>query len=103
MTSILTDIIEIGAVGAGLTFLFVVFRRVLGLLSKVHDVLDDWNGTPARPGVPEKPGVMVRLEAIEHELHPNSQLSMRDAVDRIEQAVTTLVQVQTLAQTPETD
>jgi hypothetical protein len=29
-----------------------------------------------------------RLAAIEHELHPNSGGSLRDAVDRVEQAVT---------------
>ncbi|MFF9403830.1 hypothetical protein [Streptomyces sp. NPDC014744] len=59
---------------------------------------DDWNGVEARPGVPERPGVMARLDRIEqkgtersarlaridHELHPNSGQSLRDAVDRVD-------------------
>lgn len=34
-------------------------------LSKMDDLLDDWRGTEARPGVPRRPGVMERLEKIE--------------------------------------
>lgn len=34
-------------------------------LSKMDDLLDDWRGTDARPGVPRRPGVMERLEKIE--------------------------------------
>lgn len=58
--------------------------------------LADWHGEQARPGVPARPGVMVRLASIESaqtalaermgnvekELHPNSGHSFRDAVDR---------------------
>ncbi|MFJ2863669.1 hypothetical protein [Kitasatospora sp. NPDC087314] len=53
---------------------------------------EDWQGTPSRPGVPGRPGVMERLDRIEHELHPNSGLSLRDAVNRIEEAVKGLQQ-----------
>ncbi|MGW0658951.1 hypothetical protein [Streptodolium elevatio] len=63
---------------------------------------DDWHGTPGRPGRPEQPGVLERLAAIEqrqatteanieeikHEPRPNSGSSLRDVVDRVEQAVT---------------
>lgn len=52
-----------------------------------NQFMEDWNGEPARPGVPEKPGVMVRLASIEKELHPNSGSSLRDAVVRIERRV----------------
>lgn len=65
------------------------FRRIGG---KVEDFVDDWQGTDPRPGVPGRPGVMSRLGAIEerlarveHELHPNSGSSLRDAVDRVDQ------------------
>ncbi|GAB3472000.1 hypothetical protein [Actinophytocola sediminis] len=60
---------------------------------RVTDFFDDWSGEPARAGVPARPGVMARLETmegrlltIEHELHPNSGASLRDAVDRIHEA-----------------
>ncbi|WP_411129923.1 hypothetical protein [Streptomyces sp. x-19] len=65
------------------------FRRIGG---KVEDFVDDWQGTEPRPGVPARPGVMSRLGAIEdrlarveHELHPNSGASLRDAVDRVDE------------------
>ncbi|MEU8680801.1 hypothetical protein [Streptomyces sp. NPDC048611] len=65
------------------------FRRIGG---KVEDFVDDWQGTDPRPGVPARPGVMSRLGAIEerlarveHELHPNSGSSLRDAVDRVDE------------------
>lgn len=69
---------------------------------KIGHFLDDWFGEPGRPGHPARPGVPARLEAvedrlgavetkaaaIEHELHPNSGHSMRDALDRVEKKVT---------------
>jgi hypothetical protein len=68
-------------------------RAVLRWARRVADFFDDWTGEPARPGVRARPGVMARLgtmesrlTTIEHELHPNSGASLRDAVDRIEQA-----------------
>lgn len=35
-------------------------------------------------GAEGQPSLGARLDAIEHELHPNSQLSLRDALDRTE-------------------
>jgi hypothetical protein len=66
-----------------------------------EEFIDDWRGTPARPGVPERPGMMVRVAGIEqqtqvipelerriarveHELRPNGGASLRDAVDRVD-------------------
>ncbi|MFF0293139.1 hypothetical protein ACFYST_08110 [Kitasatospora sp. NPDC004614] len=56
------------------------------LARRVEEVVDDWAGTD------EQPGVMTRLDRIEdklatveHELHPNSGSSLRDAVDRVDQ------------------
>ena len=70
-----------------------VATSVLRWARRVTDFFDDWNGEPARKGVPARPGVLERLsgiegrvEAVEHELHPNSGASLRDAVDRIHDA-----------------
>lgn len=78
-------VIAVGAaVGASVRWLH---RRLQGL----EEFFTDWFGQPKRPGVPGRPGVMSRLEdldhrvaGIEHELHPNSGASLRDAVDRID-------------------
>lgn len=70
--------------------------------AQMRQMVEDWTGEPARPGVPERPGVMVRLQVIEtnqeqqgaqireiwHEVHPNSGASMRDEVRRIHDATT---------------
>lgn len=52
----------------------------------VEEFRDDWFGEPERPGVPGRPGVMVRLATIEDQLHPNHGTSLRDAVDRLERS-----------------
>jgi hypothetical protein len=61
----------------------------------VREFLEDWRGEEARPGYHKRPGVMERLVSLEehmhgvtHELKPNSGLSLRDAVDRIEERTT---------------
>lgn len=57
--------------------------------AKINDFMDDWGGTEARPGVPRRPGVMERLDWIEHQLKPNSGESLRDVVNRIEDQLNT--------------
>ena len=37
-------------------------------MHRVSQMLDDWRGTEARPGVPRRPGVMERLEKIESDV-----------------------------------
>ncbi|WP_229713975.1 hypothetical protein [Streptomyces fuscichromogenes] len=76
------------AVVAGLAALVRWMRRIA---RGFGDFMDDWRGEAARPGVPGRPGVMERLAlishrvaAIEHELHPNSGESVRDALDRVD-------------------
>ncbi|MFE2106628.1 hypothetical protein ACFXAF_12285 [Kitasatospora sp. NPDC059463] len=78
-----------------------VVRAFGRLVAAADEVADDWRGTPDRPGVPGRPGVVQRIAGIEasvtaiesrvavieHELHPNSGASLRDAVDRVEAAV----------------
>ncbi|MFD4659351.1 hypothetical protein ACFWP2_27400 [Kitasatospora sp. NPDC058444] len=77
---------------AALGLLWRATRGARRLAQRVEDVVDDWTGVPDRPGVPGRPGVMTRLDkiehriaAVEHELHPNSGSSLRDAVDRVDQ------------------
>lgn len=57
--------LTVGQVIAALATLGVVvgfFKKVVPLLRRLGNLLDDWNGEPARPGVPERKGVMERLE-----------------------------------------
>ncbi len=79
---------------AGLTALgWLVTKAWRGLRSIGH-LVDDLRGEPARPGVPERPGIMTRLAALEAdtarvkaEVTPNGGGSLRDAVVRIERQV----------------
>ncbi|MEW2635926.1 hypothetical protein AB0903_30890, partial [Streptomyces sp. NPDC048389] len=82
------------AICAGLGLLWRLVRGVRRIATRVDDFVDDWQGVPPRPGVPERKGVMERLDGIEerltsveHELHPNSGQSLRDAVDRVDVAL----------------
>ncbi|MGW3166992.1 hypothetical protein ACWC9Q_29860 [Streptomyces sp. NPDC001142] len=86
------------AIAGGVGLLWRTTRGARRLAAKLDEFMDDWNGVEARPGVPERPGVMVRLDRIEeqgtehaarfdrieHELDPNSGGSLRDAVDRVD-------------------
>lgn len=50
---------------------------------RVSDFLDDWNGQSERAGVAGRPGVMERLDRIEHELTVNGGTSVKDTVNEI--------------------
>ncbi|MEU5330928.1 hypothetical protein [Streptomyces parvus] len=80
------------AISGALALVWRASRSFRRIGAKVEDFVDDWQGTGPRPGVPARPGVMTRLGAIEerlarveHELHPNSGSSLRDAVDRVDE------------------
>lgn len=89
-----STVVVVGAVAA-------VVHWAKPRLRRLGEFLDDWHGEPSRPGVPARPGVMTRLANleqdvksvdrrvadVEHELHPNSGASLRDAVDRIDSRI----------------
>ena len=98
-------IIGAGAVVGALLGLWKLAAAGWRLARRVGHFLDDWGGEPPRPGHPARPGAMERLAdldqrvggveeqiarvdgrvaRVEHELHPNSGASLRDAVNRIE-------------------
>ena len=53
---------QIVTVVATLGVVVGLFKKVGPLLRRISNLLDDWNGEHARPGVPERKGVMERLE-----------------------------------------
>lgn len=60
------------------------------ILTRTTHFLDDFMGEPARQGVPERPGVMKRLQCLTEEIAkiqaqviPNGGSSLRDAVDQL--------------------
>lgn len=53
-----------GVAGAGAAVISVTglaVKKVWPVLRKASQMINDWTGTPSRPGVPEVPGVMARL------------------------------------------
>lgn len=64
-------------------------RAAWHLLRGTHEFLIEWGGTPAHSGLPDTPGVMARLGAVEkvlekvlHETTPNGGGNLRDVVAR---------------------
>jgi hypothetical protein len=96
-------------VGGVLTVVATGTRKLVRIVKPVGEFLDDWRGTPARPGVAASPGVMEtiqslksgqqrlddgqlhiidRLARVEQQQTPNGGGSMRDEIQQIKQAVT---------------
>ena len=40
----------------------IIVKPLRATLTSIRLLSEDWNGEPSRPGVPGRPGVMVRLE-----------------------------------------
>jgi hypothetical protein len=64
---------------------------------KLHQMVDDWVGEPARPGFGSVPGVAERVQHLEsdvslikHEVQFNSGTSIKDAVTRTDATVAEL-------------
>lgn len=53
---------QIVVVLAGAGVIVGFFKMVNPVLRRLNDLMDDWFGEPARPGVPERKGVMERQE-----------------------------------------
>lgn len=69
----MSDIIAITASAiAALTAIGVAATKIWHSVNQINDLLDDWRGTPARPGVPRRPGVLERLSTIEEKINENS-------------------------------
>jgi hypothetical protein len=86
-----------GAFGAALVAIlgvFTVIRKIAKSLRRIGHFLDDWSGEPARPGVPQRLGVLERLDAQDQRLHsveertrqlaPNGGSHLIDAIGRME-------------------
>lgn len=94
--AVIWSIALVAITGLG-TLAWRAVRTVRRVLDRMDELVDDWQGVPARPGVPGRPGVMARLRQIEqrlagveHELQPNSGQSLRDAVDRVDARTRTI-------------
>lgn len=59
-------------------------RSVRRVLDRMADLLDDWAGVPGRPGVMLRMrAIEGRLGSVEHVLRAHCGQSLRDAVDRV--------------------
>ncbi|WP_326597740.1 hypothetical protein [Streptomyces sp. NBC_01803] len=87
----------VGVLGL-LTLAWQLVRGAVRIAARVDEVVDDWQGVPARPGVAARPGVLERISHIEErvcdvadrvgrveaQLRPNGGSSLRDAVNRVD-------------------
>ena len=68
-------IIDWGTVASILTVVSAIAGFLLWLhpkMKRLTDMLDDWTGEEARPGVPKRDGVMERLSKIEKKVNENN-------------------------------
>lgn len=82
-TVLLTWLTCLATLGGAVVMVLKYGRRVM-------QMVEDFNGTADRPGVPARPGVMQRLQLIETEITPNHGSSIKDAVNRIDAQVIVL-------------
>lgn len=86
-------VIDWGTVAAFITVMTAIagfFAWLHPKMKKLMNMLDDWTGEAARPGVPKREGVMERLEKIEDKVNKNDshdfkldeQMSMLKAILR---------------------
>jgi hypothetical protein len=83
------------AVGAALSAIIYIGKKIANLFKSWFNFMDDWYGNDENPGIIERLAEgNKRFEALEKdmgiikaELFNNHGTSLRDAIDRIEQAV----------------
>jgi hypothetical protein len=71
---------------------WAMLRPIRTQLHRWEAFWDDWQGTPARPGHGEVPGVMQRLQSIDGELQRNGGNSLKDQVHQINRKVDDLAE-----------
>ena len=71
---------------------WAMLRPIRAQLHRWEAFWDDWQGTPARPGHGEVPGVMQRLQSIDGELTRNGGSSLKDQVHQINRKVDDLAE-----------
>lgn len=74
----------LGAWFAIVKFIGPFLKRLNKWTHTWEQFMDDWSGTPERPGRSAVPGVMERLNNIDGELKKNGGKSVKDTVNRIE-------------------
>lgn len=100
------NIIAIAAILTATTIIIITAMKTTKFIKRIVHFFDDFLGEEERPGVPPRPGFSERmshmekqlekgnekfsvienkLDRIDYELRPNSGMSLRDAVNRIEQ------------------
>lgn len=59
-----------------------VLRTLMPIFRKLETMLDDFNGKPARPGVPESKGIMQRMADIETKVNSMEARMQRQEMER---------------------
>lgn len=75
----------LGMVVTAVTAFTMIGRPVRKMMVGWRLMMEDWHGEADRPGVPGRPGIMVRMASFDHELRTNTGSTLRDAIKRIEQ------------------
>lgn len=102
------NIIGAAALITAVTVLVIALIKTSKFIKKIVHFFDDYFGEEERPGINARPGfsermasiekslevgtekfntIEYKLDKIDYELRPNSGLSLRDAVNRIEKRV----------------
>ena len=75
-----------------------IVHRIRTTAQRVEQVMEDWSGRPARPGVPAQPGVMVRLADYDERIIGLTNALSEGADDRREQKDQIAAIVETLGE-----
>jgi len=89
---VVTDAAILAAVDAIVGAVWAMLKPLKRQADRIEAFWDDWQGTPARPGHGEVPGVMQRLQSIDGELQRNGGNSLKDQVHQINRKVDDLAE-----------